>query len=96
MMLPSSALDVSKAKIESAASAIKSAEAQVAVLETQLKNTKLICPMDGIIAKRWLLPGDVTATGQSVFTITNNKKFWVSFILKKLKSLRFIWDKGKI
>jgi len=79
------ALDVSKAKVESAASAIKSAEAQVAVLETQLKNTKLYAPMDGIIARRWLLPGDVTATGQSVFTITNNKKFWVIIYLEETK-----------
>lgn len=81
----SSVLDVSKAKIESAASAIKTAEAQVAVLETQLRNTKLYAPMDGIIARRWLLPGDVTATGQSVFTITNNKKFWVIIYLEETR-----------
>jgi membrane fusion protein (multidrug efflux system) len=80
-----SVLDVSKAKIESAASAIKSAEAQVSVLETQLKNTKLYAPMDGIIARRWLLPGDVTSTGQSVFTITNNKKFWVIIYLEETR-----------
>lgn len=80
-----SALDVSKAKIESSASAIKSAEAQVSVLETQLKNTKLYAPMSGIIAKRWLLPGDVTAPGQSVFTITNSQKFWVIIYLEETK-----------
>jgi membrane fusion protein (multidrug efflux system) len=80
-----SALDVSKAKIESSSSAIKSAEAQVALIETQLKNTKLYAPMDGIIAKRWLLPGDVTSTGQSIFTLTNNKKFWVIIYLEETK-----------
>jgi membrane fusion protein (multidrug efflux system) len=80
-----SVLDVSKAKIESAASAIKSAEAQVSVIETQLKNTKLYAPMDGIIARRWLLPGDVTAMGQSIFTITSNKKYWVIIYLEETK-----------
>jgi len=79
------ALDVSKAKIESSEAAIKSAEAQVALIETQLKNTKLYAPMSGIIAKRWLLPGDVTSSGQSVFTITNNKKFWVTIFLEETK-----------
>jgi len=78
-----SALSVSKAKIESSASAIKSAEAQVDLIKTQIKNTKLYAPMDGIIAKRWLLPGDITSTGQSIFTITNNKKFWVIIYLEE-------------
>ena len=79
------ALDVSKAKIESAAAAIKSAESQVALIETQIKNTKLYAPMDGIIAKRWLLPGDITTAGQSIFTITNNQKFWVLIYLEETK-----------
>jgi membrane fusion protein, multidrug efflux system len=79
------ALSVSKAKIESSASAIKSAEAQVALVETQLKNTKLYAPMDGIIAKRWLLPGDITSSGQSIFTITNNEKYWVIVYLEETK-----------
>jgi membrane fusion protein, multidrug efflux system len=79
------ALIVSKAKIESSVSAIKSAEAQVALIETQLKNTKLYAPMDGIIARRWLLPGDITSSGQSIFTITNNKNFWVIIYLEETK-----------
>jgi len=79
------ALSVSKAKIESSASAIKTAEAQVSLIETQLKNTTLYAPMDGMIAKRWLLPGDVTSPGQSVFTIINNKNFWVNIYLEETK-----------
>jgi membrane fusion protein (multidrug efflux system) len=78
-----SALDVSKAKIESSSSAIKSAEAQVVLIKTQIKNTKLYAPMSGIVAKRWLLPGDVTSTGQSVFTLTNNKNFRVIIYLEE-------------
>ena len=78
-------LAVSKAKIESSAAAIKTAEAQVALIETQLKNTKLYSPMDGIIAKRWLLSGDITSPGQSIFTITNNEKYWVIVYLEETK-----------
>ena len=82
------ALSVSKAKIESAASAVKSAEAQIALIEAQLKNTKLYAPMDGIIAKRWLLPGDIVSAGQSLYTITNNEKFWVIVYLEETKISR--------
>jgi membrane fusion protein, multidrug efflux system len=77
------ALEVSKAKISSAASAVKTAASQVALIETQLKNTKLYAPMDGIVAKRWLLPGDITAAGQSIFTITNNKNYRVIIYLEE-------------
>jgi membrane fusion protein (multidrug efflux system) len=80
-----SSLTVSKAKIESSASAIRSAQAQVDLIQTQLRNTKLYAPMNGIIAKRWLLPGDIATTGQSIFTITNNEKFWVIVYLEETK-----------
>jgi len=79
------ALTVSKAKIESSASAVKTADAQVALIETQLKNTKLYAPMDGIVAKRWLLPGDIATSGQSIFTLTNNEKYWVIVYLEETK-----------
>lgn len=80
-----SQLEVSKAKIESSASAIKSAQAQVDLLQTQLRNTRLFAPMDGIIARRWLLPGDIATIGQSIFTITNNQKYWVIVYLEETK-----------
>jgi len=80
-----SSLTVSKAKIESSASAIRSAQAQVDLIQTQLRNTKLYAPMDGIIARRWLLPGDIASTGQSIFTITNNEKFWVIVYLEETR-----------
>jgi len=79
------ALSVSRAKIESSASAIKTAEAQVSLIEAQLKNTKLYAPLDGIIARRWLLPGDIVTSGQSIFTITNNEKYWVIVYLEETK-----------
>jgi membrane fusion protein (multidrug efflux system) len=77
------ALTVSKAKIASAEAAINSAEAQVALIETQLKNTRLYAPMDGVVAKRWLMQGDVISASQSIFTITNNKKFWIVVYLEE-------------
>jgi membrane fusion protein (multidrug efflux system) len=74
---------VSKSMISSAAAAAETAGAQVNVLDTQLKNTKLLAPADGVISKRWLLAGDVVQPGQSVYTLTISKKLWVVAFLEE-------------
>lgn len=78
-------LQVSKSMIKSATSAVGTADAQVKVLETQLKNTMLYAPSDGVVAKRWLLPGDVVQPSQSVFTLTISKNLWVVAFLEETK-----------
>ncbi|MCX6230471.1 MAG: HlyD family secretion protein [Bacteroidetes bacterium] len=78
-----SQLMVSKSQISTAGKAIENAEAQINVIKTQLKNTKLYAPSQGIIAKRWLLAGDIVQAGQSIYTITNNNKYWVIVFLEE-------------
>lgn len=78
-------LTVSRSSISTASAAVGSAGAQVNVLNTQLRNTKLYAPADGVIAKRWLLPGDIVQPGQSVFTITISKKLWIEVYLEETK-----------
>jgi membrane fusion protein, multidrug efflux system len=80
-----SQLLVSKSMISSASAAVETSSAQVSVFNTQLKNTRLFAPADGIIAKRWLLPGDVVQPSQSVFTLTINKNLWVVAFLEETK-----------
>ena len=77
---------VSNAIIASTKAAVTSAEAQINVIGTQLNNTKLYAPADGLIGKRWLLPGDITQPGQSIYTIVNNHKLWVSVFLEETKT----------
>ncbi len=79
-------LVVSKSMISSASAAVETANAQVKVLDTQLKNTRLYAPANGIIARRWLLPGDIVQPGQSVFTLTINKNLWVVAFLEETKT----------
>ncbi len=68
---------VSKSMISTASAAVGTANAQVNTADTQLHNTRLFAPADGVISKRWLLPGDVVQPSQSVFTMTINKDLWV-------------------
>jgi membrane fusion protein (multidrug efflux system) len=78
-------LKVSKSMISTASAAVESASAQVNVLDTQLRNTRLYAPSDGIIAKRWLLSGDVVQPGQSVLTLTISNNLWVVAFLEETK-----------
>jgi membrane fusion protein (multidrug efflux system) len=68
---------VSKSMISTASATVESANAQTKVLNSQLRNTKLYAPADGLIAKRWLLTGDVAQPSQAVYTITISKNLWV-------------------
>jgi membrane fusion protein (multidrug efflux system) len=78
-------LEVSKAQIASAESTTKTAAAQIGILETSLKNTRIYAPASGRIAKRWLLPGDVVQPGQPVFTITRDSLFYVMAYFEETK-----------
>lgn len=78
-----SQVQVSKTQITSAESSIASSQTSIEAINTQLKNTKLYAPVSGIVAKRWLLPGDIANMGQSVFTVNNNSKFWVMVYLEE-------------
>jgi membrane fusion protein, multidrug efflux system len=76
---------VSKSMISSALASVETANAQIKVLDAQLKNTRLYAPADGIVAKRWLLPGDVAQPSQSVFTLTLSKNLWVVAFMEETK-----------
>ncbi|MGA1976586.1 MAG: HlyD family secretion protein [Bacteroidales bacterium] len=78
-------IEVSKSQIASASASVQTADAQTRVLDTQLRNTKLWSPGNGIIARRWLMPGDVIQPGQSVFTFTNDNKEWIVCYLEETK-----------
>jgi membrane fusion protein (multidrug efflux system) len=78
-------IQVSKTQITSAETTVASSQAQINVINTQLKNTRLYAPVNGIVAKRWLLEGDIANPGQSIYTINNYSKFWVLVYLEETK-----------
>jgi membrane fusion protein (multidrug efflux system) len=78
-------VEVSRTQINSAETAIATSQAQIEVIDTQLKNARLYAPVDGVVAKRWLLAGDIANVGQSIYTINNNSRFWVMIYLEETK-----------
>ena len=79
------ALEGAKAEYAVAVSRIAVAKAQLGVVETQLENMTLVAPFDGIVAKRWLLPGDIVQPGQPILTIYDTRLLWVTANLEETK-----------
>ncbi len=78
-------MNVSKAQINTSSAAVASANATIGVISTQINNTRIYSPVDGVIAKRWWLTGDIVQPGQAIYTINNNHKFWVLVYLEETK-----------
>ena len=78
-------LQVSKVQTEGAEATIAFSDAQINTISIQLKNTRIYAPAKGVIAKRWLLPGDIVSIGQSIFTLNNNSRYWVNVYLEETK-----------
>ncbi len=79
------ALDAARAEATIAVSKIAAARAQLGVIESQLLNTVVNSPIEGVVAKRWVLTGDVVQPGQPVFTIYDLKNVWVTANLEETK-----------
>jgi len=75
--------NVSKSQIQSALASVESAQAQINTISTQLNNTRLLSPCTGVVSKRWLMAGDIAQPGQSIFSLVNGGKLWVSIFLEE-------------
>ena len=68
---------------EMAKGKITTLKTRIQVIKTGLAHTRLYSNISGVIAKRWILAGDVVAPGQTIFTIYNLKNIWVTAMLKE-------------
>jgi membrane fusion protein, multidrug efflux system len=67
-----------KQQLDAASTAYDYAAAQLAVIESQLANTKITAPIPGTIAKKNYSIGDIVQPGQTIFTINNLANIWVT------------------
>lgn len=65
--------------------AIASADAAIESIRITLGYYRIVAPTDGVIAKRWSLPGDIIQPGQTLFTINESKDIWVAVYLEETK-----------
>ena len=79
------ALDMAEARQRIALAQVQTARAQVRVIETQLANTRVTAPLTGVVAQRWVLPGDVVQAGQPIFAIYDLGDLWVTANFEETK-----------
>jgi len=79
------ALERAQAQLDIALAQVKTAEVQLDVIMNQLDNTRIVAPSKGVIARRWLLPGEVVQPGQPVFTLYDTDSVWVTINLEETK-----------
>ncbi len=64
---------------------IGAAEAQLNVIRTQLTNTEIKSPFKGIVARRWVLPGDVVQAAQPILTVYGLQDLWITAYFEETK-----------
>jgi membrane fusion protein (multidrug efflux system) len=72
------ALDAAQAEYNIALTRPGMSKAQADVIVAQLKNSTIYSPVDGIIARKWVLEGDIVQPGQPIFTIFDMKNIWIT------------------
>ena len=73
-----SARKLAEAQLDRDQAQIATAQADLAIVKTQLANMVIIAPFSGIIAKRWALAYDVVQPGQAIFSMFDNKHVWIT------------------
>lgn len=77
-----------KARVAIAKAQAQSATAQLGIVETQLQNSTVYSPIDGVVSKRWALSGDVVQPGQSIFAVYDLKNIWVTANIEETRIAR--------
>ncbi|WP_294141543.1 HlyD family secretion protein [uncultured Sanguibacteroides sp.] len=74
-----------KADIKAVESAIRATDAALRSARVELGYYRIVAPADGVIGKRWSLPGDMIEAGQTIFTLNRGNEIWVAVYLEETK-----------
>jgi membrane fusion protein (multidrug efflux system) len=79
------ALEMAQAQQTVALSQVKASQAQLAVIATQLTNTNIVAAASGVVARKWVVVGDIAQAGQPIFTLYNLSDVWVTANFEETK-----------
>ncbi|MBI5048647.1 MAG: efflux RND transporter periplasmic adaptor subunit [Deltaproteobacteria bacterium] len=69
-------IKTAEAQISSAKAKMHESQAALNVLETQLKDTEIVSPIDGVVAYKAFETGEVVNAGAPIYTIHDLKNIW--------------------
>jgi membrane fusion protein (multidrug efflux system) len=81
----SKALQMTQAQFKLAQSQVNTAAAQLNVVETQLRNTRISASIPGVVARKWVVTGDIVQAGQPIFTLYDLDSVWVTANFEETK-----------
>ena len=76
-------VDVRKAESGTAAAGVEAARANLAAAELQLSYTALVAPVDGVVTRKSVEPGQIVQPGQGLMTIIPLQDVWVTANFKE-------------
>lgn len=76
-------IKVTRAKAGAATADVQRAQAAVDQAQLNLQYTKIVAPVDGVLSKRNVEPGQVVQAGQPLFSIVNLDDIWVTANFKE-------------
>lgn len=79
------ALDKARAMHAVAMAEVGTARARLGVIEQDVANTRIVAPISGVVARRWLMAGDVVQPGQAILSIYDLSDVWVTAYLEETK-----------
>jgi len=80
-VISKSQYDQALTSLDVAESQVKKGQADLDLLEIQLKDYHITAPAGGIVSSRMVEPGEIIAAGTSLFTISDNTRPWVKIYL---------------
>jgi membrane fusion protein (multidrug efflux system) len=80
-----SALASAQAQHAIALAQVEAARADLDVVRTQLEDTRVLSPFTGVVAKRWVLQGEVVQAGQPILTLYDLDHVWVTAYFEETK-----------
>ncbi|HBF39417.1 MAG TPA: hypothetical protein DDW50_19125 [Firmicutes bacterium] len=83
-------LESARAAYAIALAQVKNGQTQLGVTETQLQSETILAPIEGVISKRWVMPGDIVQPSQPIFSLFDVKHVWITanFEETKIAALR--------
>lgn len=82
------AVDAADAQHRIALSQVRTAHTQLGVVDAKLADTRIAAPFTGVVAKRWVMAGDVVQPSQPILTIFDLAHVWVTANLEETKLAR--------
>ncbi len=79
------ALQAAEAQQKVAQSQVATSRAQLGVVQTQLYNMRILAPVSAVVARKWVMPGDIVQPGQSIYTLYDLTDLWITANFEETK-----------